>query len=161
MAAVLALLQPTHPFERVLAGNWQGTLEYRDYQTDRRVTLPTLLNVTAAGGGVLSLSYTYDDGPGKTVRSTERVTIDAGRSTYRVQNGDGTYDATFSAAGLAEIGVSTDTLVLSGKGEENGISVDVRLTIKATTDALTILRESRVSGADWRFRNRYAFARVR
>ena len=41
-----------------LAGNWAGTLDYRDYGNDSRVTQPTLM--TANG---LSTAWTFDDGP--------------------------------------------------------------------------------------------------
>jgi hypothetical protein len=41
-----------------LAGNWPGTLDYRDYGNDSRVTLPTLM--TANG---LSIAWTFDDVP--------------------------------------------------------------------------------------------------
>src|SRR5689334_6515706 len=86
-------------FEAALTGSWTGTLEYRDYRSDKRVTLPTTLVVSSPAAGALTFAYVYDDGPGKTVTSQERITIDAGKSTYRIQNADGTYDATFAATG--------------------------------------------------------------
>ncbi len=39
-----------------LIGSWTGQLEYRDFQTDQRVFLPTWLEVKAAGDGQ-SLSF--------------------------------------------------------------------------------------------------------
>ena len=33
-------------FEAALTGSWTGTLEYRDYRSDKRVTLPTTLVVS-------------------------------------------------------------------------------------------------------------------
>ena len=91
--------------------------------------------------------------------STERITIDRGRSTYRVQNGDGSYDATFAANGLAAFGPASPQIVLMGKGDENGVAVDLRITITATAASLTMLRESRKPGDDWLFRNQYKLAR--
>jgi hypothetical protein len=73
---------PAGRLEAVLAGSWAGTLEYRDYRSDRRVTLPTRLVVTPAGEGALSFAYTYDDGPGKVVTSIERITITASPSSF-------------------------------------------------------------------------------
>jgi len=107
-------------FEAALTGSWTGTLEYRDYRSDKRVTLPTTLVVSQAAPGMLTFAYVYDDGPGKTVKSQDRITVDAGKSTYRVQNGDGTYDGTFTAAGLAEFGSGSSMVTLMGKGDENG-----------------------------------------
>jgi hypothetical protein len=99
--------QSADRLEAALVGSWTGTLEYRDYRSERRVTLPTKLVVEAEGPERLTLAYTYDDGPGKTVTSQERITIDRGRSTYRIQNGDGTYDATFAASGLETFGAAS------------------------------------------------------
>ena len=146
-------------FEAALTGSWTGTLEYRDYRSDKRVTLPTRLVIARAAAGGLTFSYVYDDGPGKTVTSQDRVTVDAARSTYRVQNADGTYDATFAASGLGEFGPQSPTVTLIGRGEENGVAVDLRTTIQLGPASLTMLRESRRPGEDWLFRNRYTFNR--
>lgn len=150
---------PAGRLEAVLAGSWAGTLEYRDYRSDRRVTLPTRLVVTPAGEGALSFAYTYDDGPGKVVTSIERITIDREKSTYRVQNGDGSYDATFAANGLAAFGPASPEIVLAGKGDENGVAVDLRITITASPSSFTMLRESKKPGDDWLFRNQYKLTR--
>ena len=156
---LLATLLQAHPLTAALAGNWTGTLEYRDYRSDRRVTLPTTLAVSGDGINVLLFSYVYDDGPGKTVRSTDRITIDPVARTYRIQNGDGTYDATFAASGLAEFGPASHTVVLTGKGEENGVAVDLRTTLTLDGGSLTMLRESKKPGEDWLFRNQYRLTR--
>lgn len=77
----LALYDPP-PAALLLAapGTWSGTLAYRDYQNpDRRVTLRTRLSVTLAGPEELALFYVFDDGPGKTVYSYERMAFDLAR----------------------------------------------------------------------------------
>lgn len=159
MLLILAGLLQAHPFSAALAGSWTGTLEYRDYRSDRRVTLPTTLAVAAGAGNELTFSYVYDDGPGKTVRSTDRVTIDAAARSYRIQNADGTYDAIFAASGLGEFGPASRTVVLTGKGDENGVVVDLRTTITVDDTSLTMRRESRRAGEDWLFRNEYRLTR--
>jgi hypothetical protein len=150
--------QAPDAYHRAITGTWTGTLEYRDYRSDGRVTLKTRLIVAPSADG-LELAYTYDDGPGKTVRSLERVTIGADRESYRIRNGDGTYDTTFAAAGLRQFGSGSDQVVLVGKGTENDQPVDVRITIVATGNSLSMLRESRLAGADCLFRNEYRFTR--
>lgn len=55
---------------RSLRGASVGTLQYRDYRSDARVTLPTTLVVTPSATG-FELAYTCDDGPGKMVRSIQ------------------------------------------------------------------------------------------
>jgi len=147
------------PFQAALTGSWTGTLEYRDYRSDRRVTLPTKLTVTGDQPGRLQLVYTYDDGPRRLVTSRDRVTIDLPAGTYRVQNDDDAYDATFTAQGLREFGPDSSVVTLIGKGKENDLPVDLRITITVTTGSLTMLRESRQTDEEWRFRNRYRFTR--
>jgi hypothetical protein len=154
-----AAAQSVERFQEALVASWTGTLEYRDYRSDRRVTLPTRLIVESGAPGQLTFAYTYDDGPGKTVRSQERITIDRAASTYRIQNGDGNYDATFAATGLAAFGSGSPTIVLIGKGDENGAPVDLRITLTVTASSFTMLRESRKAGEDWLFRNQYKFTR--
>lgn len=157
VSTLVLAAQPVQTLEASLAGSWKGTLEYRDYRGERRVTLPTTLVVTPLGNGALQYAYVYDDGPGKIVKSTERITVDVNAATYRVQNNDG-YDATFAIAGLQDFG-KTRTLVLSGKGTENDAPVELRVTLAATGSELTILRESKLAGGEWLFRNRYSFRR--
>jgi len=155
---LLASIAQTAPLSRALVGTWTGTLEYRDYRSDRRVILPTRLIITAAANGTLEYAYVYDDGPGKVVTSSERVNIDAAAATYRVQNDEG-YDATFAMAGAGESGSQSNSVVLTGKGSENAAVVDLRITITVTSAGLVMLRESRRAGEDWLFRNRYALTR--
>ena len=161
VAVVVAMMQGAAAVPSVLAGAWTGTLEYRDYRSERRVTLPTTLTVEKGEAGALEFAYVYDDGPGKTVRSRERVTIDAGKGTWRVQNSDGTYDNTFAAQGLAAFGPAGGTLELMGKGTENNEPVDLRITITATGGSFTMLRESRRAGTEFQFRNQYKFSKAR
>lgn len=55
-------------------GAWQGTLRYQDYQRpDRQVTLPTSMVASLAAPAELVLYFAFDDGPGKTVHSYERM----------------------------------------------------------------------------------------
>jgi hypothetical protein len=59
------------------AGSWKGSLTYRDYQNpDRMVTLPARVVVSMTAPDELVLYYVFDDGPGKTVYSYERMAFD-------------------------------------------------------------------------------------
>lgn len=58
-------------------GIWSGTLTYRDYQKpDRMVTLKTAMTSSLVAPDELALYYVFDDGPGKTVYSYERMRFD-------------------------------------------------------------------------------------
>jgi hypothetical protein len=50
--------------ESGLAGHWAGTLAYRDYQSDKMVSLPMRSNVVALADGATIIDIaTFDDGP--------------------------------------------------------------------------------------------------
>jgi hypothetical protein len=62
---------------KLAAGTWVGSLTYRDYQApDKMVTLKTVMTVSLAAPDELVLYYVFDDGPGKTVYSYERMKFD-------------------------------------------------------------------------------------
>jgi hypothetical protein len=64
-------------FLETTTGTWAGTLTYRDYQKpDRMVTLKTAMTSSLAAPDELALYYVFDDGPGKTVYSYERMKFD-------------------------------------------------------------------------------------
>ncbi|MDZ5647291.1 S41 family peptidase [Nitrospirillum sp. BR 11828] len=70
-----------------LAGGWGGTLDYRDYGTDRRVILPTQMSATA--GPVTTLAFTFDDGPGKAVHARETWSLDTARRAWCLTSEEG------------------------------------------------------------------------
>lgn len=149
----------TAPVLRALMGAWRGTLEYRDFQSDERVTLPTdLAAKLAPDGRSISLAFTYDDGPGKVIRDGYALTLDLtediavktrakGVDLYRIRHSD----AGERAAPL--------TWTLWGRGMENGVPVDVRETLTLSAAEFTLVRETRPRGGAFAFRNAYRFTR--
>ncbi len=58
-------------------GTWRGTLTYRDWgKPDRLVELPCRVNASLLGPTSVSLSFLFDDGPGKQVHSYDRWLFD-------------------------------------------------------------------------------------
>jgi hypothetical protein len=142
-------------------GHWAGTLEYRDFQSDKRVALPTNLEAAAkADGSGLQLSYTYDDGPGKIVRESSTLSIDAAKRTLTMASDGGKSREQLSIAGF-DIVARTQRLTLSfsGTGEENNKPVEVRSTLSCGPNTFTLLRETRLPGQDFKFRDQYSFTR--
>lgn len=77
-APVFALYDPK-PSELLVfaAGAWTGTLTYRDWSNpDKQVTLACRVSVALSAPEELTLFYVFDDGPGKTVYSYERMSFD-------------------------------------------------------------------------------------
>ena len=144
-----------------MTGEWVGQLEYRDFQTNERVFLPTWLNMTpGADGSSVTLGYTYDDGPTKTVREESTLAISTASKTATItSNRDHTSD-TYAVSGLEEFAkLNRGTLILTGPGKENDKPVDVRITITLRRNLFTLVKETKHAGEDFKFRDGYTFTR--
>ena len=150
------------PIYSALAGAWVGSLEYRDYSSNARVALPTILDVRKSKDSPsLVLHYIYDDGPTKVVQDSETVIIDPAAATYVTVSADGkATDRDVLAGADAFLKARQGRLVRSGKGIENGKSVDVRTTLTVSPRSLTILKETRPLGGTFQFRDQYNLVRV-
>ena len=144
-----------------LTGTWSGTLEYRDYQTEGRVTLPTLMQATRAPDGAsLNVRFTYDDGPGKTVYGGFRLALDTKEAIASKTEDDGHPDLFRVIGDLTATGPEPRILVLWGRGTENGQAVAVRETLKVSANTYDLLRETRPKGQGvFQFRHAYHFTR--
>jgi hypothetical protein len=170
--AVLTLGAATHapsPATQLharLAGRWTGTLRYRDYQDSARfVTLPTELEGTLASDSTwVRLDFTYDDGPGKTVRDRDRFELDAAARVIRwgteaKGNDRARYDVTARAGGE---GATPLTLTFERDGQDDNRPARLREQLTLSTGELVILKEVRFGpAAPWLFRHEYRFRRVR
>ena len=140
-----AAAAPPAPLAQALAGRWEGTLQYRDYTTDNAVTLPTTVSVDAA----LRLAFTYDDGPGKTVRSSEQWTFDG--TTLQM----GAASAPLQVSNYRSNERGDLVLIAFGNGIENGVPVEVRQIVLRQGDTLQISRASRLPQQAWLLRHAY------
>jgi hypothetical protein len=157
-AAAPASENITTPF----SGDWVGVLEYRDFQTDARVQLPTWLSIRpGTAPNSLAFTYTYDDGPNKTVVERSTVTMDQHSSTYTVTSDrDHSSDTYKIAEGLDSFTAShRGKLTLTGTGTENDKKVDVRITITLGRNLYKFVKETRLPGQDFLFRDGYTFTR--
>lgn len=149
-AAAIAILTinfaaQTETFFQAAAGRWQGTLEYRDYTSNERVTMRTIVTIEpSADGRSATVSTVYDDF-GKIYRSksTEAIDTAAGKFTD-----DGTQ---YSIESIAD-----GKIVLLGSTQDGNTVEPTRKTITYTRDTLTILKETR---SPWTFRNVYTLKR--
>lgn len=141
-----------------LIGEWTGTLEYRDFQTNERVVLPTWLEIEhSQDGASLRFSYMYDDGPSKTVTEVSTITIDPAEAQFSI-----TSDRDHSSDSYQIVkrsGEKRVQLLLTGKGKENGKAADVRITIKVDRNLYQFTKETRIAGQGFAFRDGYTFTR--
>uniref|UniRef100_UPI00286E8FA9 S41 family peptidase n=1 Tax=Sandarakinorhabdus sp. TaxID=1916663 RepID=UPI00286E8FA9 len=131
-----------------LAGNWAGTLDYRDYGNDQRTTLPTLM--TADGP---TLGWTLDDGPGKTVRSRQNWSFTPDGKSLTIA-GEKSRE-TLAVTELRRSPTGVVTLVADGNGEENGRTVMVREILTRDGPVLRLTRMSRSVGQPFIMRHSY------
>jgi hypothetical protein len=131
-----------------LAGSWAGTLDYRDYGNDTRVSLPTLMSANG-----LSIAWTFDDGPGKTVRSAESWSFTPDGKSLVIKGGKSS--ETMAIAEFRRGANGSITLVADGSGEENGRKVMVREILTRDGPVLRLTRMSRTAGQPFIMRHSY------
>jgi hypothetical protein len=145
-----------------MIGRWEGTLEYKDYQdSTRRVTLPTRLRVLPAPDrDGLELQFTYDDGPGKTVRSTSHWHFD--RTMTRAEWGNARDSAMQALAVTARSGGEGTPirLVLEGQGTDDERPAAIRESLEVSAAAVRLTKETQVTGSPFAFRHVYTFRRA-
>lgn len=149
--------RPAEPIYSALAGAWVGTLEYRDYSSNKRVFLPMILDIRRTKDGAsLALHYIYDDGPTKVAQDNEVVTIDSLTGTYSTVPSDGKETVKEFVTGLnAALKMPQGQIVRMGTGTENSKPVDIRTTMTFSPRTLVILKETRSAGGIFQFRDRY------
>lgn len=135
-------------FAPAVRGHWTGTLDYRDYGNDGRVVLPTILDSDGT-----TLSWTYDDGPGKIIRSTDEWTINPVAGTVTIREGKSQ-----TTSKIVEYRSATDgsmTLIFDRTGEENGRKMLFRSIMTATKGQLRLTQLSRTPGTPFLMRHSY------
>lgn len=139
-----ALAQGNKLFQKI-AGRWEGTLEYSDYKTEKRVKLKTNLSIVIADDGKsVRFLYLYDDF-GKVMKSESAHRIDEASKKYFMGDDEYSFEE------------KDNQIILFGKQLDNDKLEPVRITITFSPDALTFLKETR---APFAFRNQYTFKRA-
>jgi hypothetical protein len=153
-----ALLQSQ--ISAALTGLWTGQLEYRDFQSDKRVVLPTWLEVrTAPGGKSLQFLYTYDDGPAKTVTEQSTVTIDPAANRFTITSDRDHSTETYQITGLDSLQTGRGQFTLTGAGKENDKPVEVRIEVTIHRNLYQFRKETRLPGQEFNFRDGYTLTR--
>jgi hypothetical protein len=142
-----------------LVGEWTGQLEYRDFSSDERVVLPAWLTLKpSADGRSLRFTYTFDDGPTKTVVESSTVTIAGGKYSM-TSDGDQVTDTYRIEEGGAKAGFHGLKFALTGTGRENDKPVDVRITVTIEQNLYRYKKETRSAGQEFNFRDEYVMTR--
>jgi hypothetical protein len=137
-------------------GTWSGSLTYRDYQKpDKMVRLPTTMVASLVAPEELALYYVFDDGPGKTVYSYERMKVDlaAGQLLWS----SGTTKPSRSEYQITSASSSAGKSALAFEKRSDAGSDRYSLEVTKSTWSLTKY-ELQLGGAET-LRNRYEFSR--
>ena len=135
---------------RAFAGAWKGTLDYRDFSNDTRASLPTIMQ----SDGIM-LAWTFDDGPGKIVRSTERWAVDPAGRLLTITSGTNAPDQWRVAEARISADGSSLTIVLDGTSEENGREVIARKILTRDGNRIRITKQTREAGKPFLMRQSY------
>lgn len=146
--SVLSLTVSAHSqtYFQKIAGNWEGTLEYADYQDGKRVKLKTYLTVTPTTDGSSAEFQTVYDDFGRIIKSKEIYKIDAAAKKYVAGDFEYRIDS-----------FENGKIVLLGSGQDGEKVEPIRETITFDDNSLSILKETR---SPWQFRNQTIFKRV-
>lgn len=141
-----AFAQDGKTFFQTVAGNWAGTLEYLDYQENKRVKLTTYLTITPAPDGNSAEFVTVYDDFGRIIKDTETVRIDAAAKKY------------FSGENIYKIdALEAGKITLLGSGQDGEKVEPIREIITFDANTLEFLKETRTP---WQFRNQTVLKRT-
>jgi hypothetical protein len=139
-------------------GQWQGELEYQDYQGPGRVKIPVVLEVKMINDTQAAWNFTYDDF-GRDVLSLETHTWSG--DTYTVETEGQSEVQVYQSSDFAALLESgSGQAILMGKEMDDDQEVEVRRTVTLDGDNLTTLKEIKASGGDYEFRNQSSYARA-
>jgi hypothetical protein len=157
-APALALYDPPPGAALALAsGAWAGTLTYRDWrQPDKLVTLRCRLYVALTGPDALALYHVFDDGPGKTVYSYEKMVFDFPAATLQWTSGISKPDTQAHRLGAVQAGADAASITFERAADGGG--VDRHTLMLSRRNWKLEKTEFPVSGAPV-FRNRYELVR--
>jgi hypothetical protein len=176
LATLAAQAQAPTPAEldRALAGRWQGHLEYRDYQNDRRYQLPMQSEIEIAeDGATITRRSRFDDGParGNVLITTVSLYDAAGRSVTAAsfRRGRAVETITEEARVVQHTGATQWTAEWLRRGIDGDQPSDIRITVARRGDELRAVKEVRAvravlaegeAPAPWVFRNETVLRRA-
>jgi hypothetical protein len=135
-------------------GTWVGTLTYRDYQKpDRMVTLKTVMTCSLIAPDELALYYVFDDGPGKTVYSYERMLFDF--AANRIVWNSGSSKPSRVEYKITAMHQSRGTLTFE-KTQENR---NDKYSLEITKKSWLLTKYEASAGAEDLLRSKYEFAK--
>lgn len=143
-----------------LRGEWSGVLEYRDYRTNERVTLPHTRSVQVPPGADYVMSALEFTDPGYVVYSAEVFVLDGETVSVGYTSSDGIDTDRLQLISFSGVGGRWQA-ELTGETRDNGRDAEARYTYEVSEDTLNIIKAVRYSpDEDYVFRNGVRLQRV-
>ena len=138
-----------------LAGNWEGELEYLDYQNDKSKTRLKLRSVNTFKDGKVSQAIVYLEPNGKEVKSSGSFALSPdGRAIIEEKMTWTITKNSFDKQG------KTRTIVYETKWKDNDRNADLRETMIVKADEFSVTKEVRYENTpDFFVRNTHRYTR--
>ncbi len=139
-------------------GAWAGTLTYRDWSPPHKlVTLRCRLFVAPTAPDALALYYVFDDGPGKTVHSYEKMVFDFQAATLQWTSGTAKPVSHQHRLGAVQAGADTSSIPFERPTDGGGVD---RHALLLSRRQWTLEKTEHPPAGAPVFRNRYEFVRI-
>ncbi|GAB2952061.1 hypothetical protein GCM10027048_16380 [Hymenobacter coalescens] len=149
-ASVLSLAD----FKPLLSYDWLGTLRYRDYQSERTVTLQARLNGMRAGAQELVLDYQYQEPEGGLVKGFDRLRFPPGGTAIEWEG------LLLQLRRRQTLPDGTLYLVLEGEGPDDNRPALIRRTVQIGSRFCRLRKQVRFAGdTAFVWRSEYSFRR--
>lgn len=169
LLALPAMAQPTAAALRAgLAGQWAGTLGYRDYQSNRMQTLPVQTVITLAGDGVTQIrASVFDEGAAARPVHITAISIDdatAGTVSSANARAGRAMEMIVETAKVTRHAGPTDwQIIYTRTGRDGDTDADIRITETRAGNSLVALKEVKPAGSpdsQWAMRNETRLTRT-
>ncbi|MEO1222282.1 MAG: hypothetical protein AAFY42_13195, partial [Pseudomonadota bacterium] len=146
-----------------LEGTWEGTLAYRDYQSDNLETIPVAVDMEALPDGQTMVQrFDYSD-PGFQVYITNLIAIEDGLLTGATARAGRAFETYEKRISVEEAASNTQwTAILSSEGSDDNRPAMIRETMVRDGDTVKITKEIDFlddNTSEWEFRNVVSLAR--
>lgn len=149
----------THAFA-ALDGAWTGELSYRDYRTDRRVSIPHDRRIESAPDGSYVITHLAFTDPGYRIYSAEIAALNGAEIAFAYAGGGEIENRTVTLDSFSPTAAGWRA-VMSGRSIDAGAPVEARYTWVLDGIALTVTKDVRTDpDGEFQFRNGAALVRI-
>lgn len=159
-AAALATAAPVDTASAIatLEGDWEGQLEYRDYQSDQLQAIPMVVEFESVPDGITFIQRAAFSDPGFQVYITSLLSVGEDRVTQANSRAGREPESYELGARISEAVAMDDwSLTFTRIGLDDNRPASIRETMQRDGTQLTITKEVDFlddDGAEWEFRNR-------